>query len=243
MWDLSRRVHEAELMDTVGYPAPVLRRALAFLELTNRRFGGAAVILRKLETWSVGWDRKRPIRILDVGTGSGDIPLSIVRWARERGFELKVTALDSTASVSEIARELVRREPAIEVVLGDLFELACGEERFDYVIASLFLHHVRPDRAIEALRACDRLAVRGLIISDLRRTWPSLMAVTFISLLAGNFVVRHDGPLSVRRAFRVRELCDLAVSAGLPYVVARDEPWFRVSLAGEKRGGEDPDGR
>jgi 2-polyprenyl-3-methyl-5-hydroxy-6-metoxy-1,4-benzoquinol methylase len=243
MWDLSRRVHEPELMDTVEYPAPVLRRALAFLELTNRRFGGAAVILRKFETWSVGWDRKRPIRILDVGTGGGDIPLSIMRWARQRGLELKVTALDSTPIVAEIARERVRREPAIEVVLGDLFGLARGEERFDYVIASLFLHHVRPDQTIDALRACDRLAVRGLIISDLRRSWPSLVAVTLLTLVVADFVARHDGPLSVRRAFRVHELRDLAARASLSYLFAKDEPWFRVSLAGEKRGGEEPDGR
>jgi 2-polyprenyl-3-methyl-5-hydroxy-6-metoxy-1,4-benzoquinol methylase len=243
MWDLSRRVSDPELMDTVEYPVPVVRRALAFLELTNRRFGGAAVVLRKLEAWSAGWNRSRPVHILDVGTGGGDIPLSIVGWARRHGFRLKISALDSTPTIAEIARQRVGHEPDIEVIVGDLFELARGEDRFDYVTASLFLHHVRPDDTVEALRACDRLAGRGLVISDLRRSWPSLVAVTSISLLTGNFVVRHDAPLSVRRAFRVHELRALAARAGLPYVVATDEPCFRVSLAGEKAEVKKVDGR
>ena len=237
MWDLRRRVPDPELMDTVDHPAPVLRRALAFLELTNRRFGGTAVVLRKLEAWSEGWSRTGSIHILDVGAGGGDIPLSIVSWARRRDFRLKVTALDSIPTIAEIARQRVGGDPDVAVVVGDLFELARGEERFDYVIASLVLHHVRPERTVEALRACDRLAVRGLIVSDLQRSWPSLVAVTSISLLTGNFIVRHDAPLSVRRAFRVRELRGFADSAGLGYVVASAEPWFRVSLAGEKPGG------
>ena len=243
MWDLSRRVSDPELMDTVEYPAPVLRRALAFLELTNRRFGGAAVVLRKLEAWSAGWSRNGSIHILDVGTGGGDIPLSIVTWARRQAFKLKVTALDSTSTIAEIARQRVGPDPDVEVVVGDLFDVARGKERFDYVIASLFLHHVTPDETVQALRACDRLAVRGVIISDLRRSLASLVAVTSISLLTGNFVVRHDAPLSVRRGFRVHELRELADSAGLTYVVASDEPCFRVSLAGEKAGGEKADGR
>jgi len=243
MWDLSRRVDDPELMDTVDYPAPVVRRALAFLELTNRRFGGAAVVLRKLEAWSAGWNQDGPIHILDVGTGGGDIPLSIMRWGRRHGFKLKVTAVDSTPAIADIARQRFGPDPDIEVVVGNLFELARSEERFDYVTASLFLHHVRPEETVEALRACDRLAVRGLIISDLWRSWPSLIAVTSISLLTGNFVVRHDAPLSVRRAFRVHELRELAGSAGVSYAVASGEPCFRVSLAGEKPAGGKADGR
>jgi hypothetical protein len=159
MWDLSRRVSDPELMDTVEYPAPVLRRALAFLDLTNRRFGGAAVVFRKLEAWSASWSRNGSIHILDVGTGGGDIPLSIVTWARRRAFKLKVTALDSTPTIAEIARLRVGRDSDIEVVIGDLFELARGRDRFDYVIASLFLHHVRPDdtvRGAAGLRSARR---------------------------------------------------------------------------------------
>jgi hypothetical protein len=78
------------------------------------------------------------------------------------------------------------------------------------------------------------LARRGIIISDLHRTLLSYSAVSLLSYLIGNKIVRHDGPLSVRRAFTIPELNDLARAAGLPYLQASIEPWFRTSLSGEK---------
>ena len=89
--------------------------------------------------------------------------------------------------------------------------------------------------AVGALQDMDKLATRGVIVSDLHRTRGGYVAVSVLSRLFGNSVVQHDGPLSVRRAFRVRELDALAEEAGLPYLRVRvHHPWFRVSLAGEK---------
>jgi hypothetical protein len=78
------------------------------------------------------------------------------------------------------------------------------------------------------------LAKRGIIISDLRRGRAGYWAVKLLSDAVGNAVVRHDAPLSVRRAFRAEELETLARQAGLSYLSARPQPWFRISLAGEK---------
>ena len=81
----------------------------------------------------------------------------------------------------------------------------------------------------------DALSTRGIVISDLLRTASSYWAVTALSCLIGNKVVRHDGPLSVRRAFLPQELSALAAESGFPYLKSKREPWFRVSLAGEKK--------
>jgi 2-polyprenyl-3-methyl-5-hydroxy-6-metoxy-1,4-benzoquinol methylase len=158
----------------------------------------------------------------------------MVRWARDRGVRLAVTGLDLVKAITDIARERVKRYPEIAIVTGDLFELAATSVRFDYVTASLFLHHVEPARTLEALRGLSLLARRGLIISDLQRTRASYVAVTAAGLALGNAIVRHDAPASVRRAFRRSELAQLARQAGLDYLAAREEPWFRLSLAGEK---------
>jgi 2-polyprenyl-3-methyl-5-hydroxy-6-metoxy-1,4-benzoquinol methylase len=233
MRDLRTRSTEPELMDTVLLPAHVIRRALRFLDVTNRYFGGLAVVRSKLDAWSGAWNGC-PITLLDVGTGGADIPIALVGWARSRRVSLRVTAIDSTPAVADLARERAASHPEITVLTADLFDLAHGEAQYDYVTASLFLHHVHPAQTLDALRALHRLARRGVIVSDLRRTWPSYLAVSLAAGLGGNRVVRHDGPASVRRAFRVEELRGLAAAAHLPYLVARSEPGFRVSLAGEK---------
>jgi hypothetical protein len=55
-----------------------------------------------------------------------------------------------------------------------------------------------------------------------------------LSALAGNVIVRHDGPLSVRRAFTLPELSRLVHELDLRYLRARRESPFRLSLAGQK---------
>jgi 2-polyprenyl-3-methyl-5-hydroxy-6-metoxy-1,4-benzoquinol methylase len=240
VWSLDRRLGlteratDDELIDTVPMSEPEVRATLGFLQLTNRRFGGTRTILQHLAAWSAGWPTGRTMHLLDVGTGAADIPVAVVEWARRRGMPIRVTAIDSSADIAAAARTAVRAVPEIAVEQIDLFELAAAGRRFDIVMASLFLHHVPPERISDALRAIDRLADRGVIISDLLRsslTWAAVGALAFVT---GNRIVRHDAPLSVRRAFRVGELGRLAATAGLPHLGARREGHFRVSLSGWK---------
>jgi 2-polyprenyl-3-methyl-5-hydroxy-6-metoxy-1,4-benzoquinol methylase len=247
MHDLTRRVVAAELMDTEPQSVESLEAALRFLAFTNRRFGGYALLLRRFDSWSRHWNPRQPVEILDVGTGGADVPLALVRWAKRRGVRVRVTAVDIVPGIADIARARTADVPEIVLVTNDVLALfpkvdangqtsqAAPVVRFDYVIACLFLHHVDPADTVAVVRQLARLAIRGLIISDLRRTWPGYLAVAAASRLLGNAVVRHDGPLSVRRAFTVSELRDLARQAGVSWLGARKERWFRVSLAGERR--------
>ena len=231
---LSRR-DEPEWMDTRLYPPEVVRQTLDFLGVTIRWFGGARVVLRRFETWSRTWPAGRRIRVLDVGTGGGELPIEIVRWARRTGRSVAATAIDLVPEIAAVAAEKTRPYPEITVRAADVTEIARSGETFDYVTASLLLHHIPPAKGIEILRTLDAVAVRGLVISDLRRTYAGLLGVSALCYAIGNRVVRHDGPLSVRRAFRAPELAALAHQAGLPYLTARNERFFRVSLSGEKR--------
>jgi len=218
-------------MDTVALPPPEMERALDFLALTNRAFGGTTVVLRRLRAWADGWPRDRELTILDAGCGEADIPVAVARWARDAGRRVAITAVDSVAEAAAVARARAAAWPEVRVVHGDVFAVAAGA-RFDVVTASLFLHHLAPDRTVAALAALARAATRGVIVSDLLRSRAGYAAVWAASRAFGNRVVRHDGPLSVRRAFTVAELDGLAAAAGVPWLAARREPWFRVSLSG-----------
>ena len=231
---LLHRATDDELMDTLPLSEVEVRSTLRWLQFTNRRFGGTRTILRHLSAWTAGWPTDRATHLLDVGTGAADIPAAVVAWARRLGLPIRVTAIDSAASIVAAARAAVRDEPDIFVEQISLFELAATDRRFDIVTASLFLHHVPPERTRDALEAIDRLAIRGVIVSDLLRSPLAWAAVGALAFATGNRIVRHDAPLSVRRAFRVRELSRLAAAAGLPYLRARREGRFRVSLAGAK---------
>jgi len=217
--DLRTRATEPELLD-LGVPEAETRESLADLRFVNRWLGNRGALLRAVrEHLPPGG------RVLDVGCGSADLPVFLL--SRLPGPLLAV-GLDVKAFHLRAAPRTVRR------VVADVRHLPFPERSFDVVTASLFLHHVPPERTPEAIAAIDRLATRGVIISDLLRSALTWGAVGALAWVAGNRIVRHDAPLSVRRAFRVGELGRLAWAASLPYLRARREGCFRVSLSGRK---------
>lgn len=229
---LARRIDADEWMDAGPVGPDEMRRALEFLRRTNRWFGGARIFLRHLTEFSRSWRPGESIRILDVGTGLADIPVAIGRWARNRGWSISIDAVEKVPATAQWAREHAKAAPGVRILERDAFEL--GGERYDYVMASLFLHHIHSSSLVPLIRRLDGLASRGMIFGDLRRGRASYWSVKLLSNLLGNAVVRHDGPLSVRRAFTPDELRIAAREAGCGYLRARRERFFRVSLAGEK---------
>lgn len=232
--NLERRLDQLELMDTVALPRDVLSSTLRFLSLTNHYFGGCDVILSRFQKWSNRWRRGEEISILDIGTGGAEIPVALAKWGRKNQFHLRLTAIDLMPEVVSIAIENTVKFPEISVLQKDFTDLELEGGSFDYVTASLFLHHLPPKDTVGALRSMNQLCRRGLLISDLKRSSSGYWAVKALSYAAGNYVVRHDGPVSVRRAFLRQELEDYAREAGLHYLKAYAEPWFRLSLSGEK---------
>ncbi|MCB4757695.1 MAG: methyltransferase domain-containing protein [Elusimicrobia bacterium] len=234
MIDLIKKIDQPELMDSTDLPEQVMESTLKSLEVANKYFGGTEVILKFLDLWSRHWKAGETITILDVGTGGGDIPIQLARWGSARNIHLKLDAIDLIPGIVKIAKHKTAEWDNIQINESDFFEVKENGRRFDYVIASLFLHHIPSKKIVPLLKKMDRLAKRGLIISDLNRSISGYLAVTLLCTLIGNSVVRHDGPLSVRRAFHMEELAGYAKEAGLPYLKVNREPWFRISLSGEK---------
>lgn len=221
-------------MDNSALAEAELRPALDFLARTNRWFGGVDTVLKLFARWSRSWARAQPVTVLDVGAGSADIPVALAKWGRARGFDIRVTAIDATPAVAAAARAAAAREPRVEVVHADLFDFVRSGRRFDYVIASMLLHHIPDERKSAALLACDRLARRGVAFVDLKRSRAAYWAVRLVTRLFGERVTRHDGPLSVLKGFRAQELEALAREARLGYLETRRHRFFRLSLSGEK---------
>jgi 2-polyprenyl-3-methyl-5-hydroxy-6-metoxy-1,4-benzoquinol methylase len=207
---------------------------LDFIAWANRFFGGYGPVLAHLALWAEGWPKGAAATVLDVGTGGADLPIALARWSRASGLKLRVTAIDSVPVIAAIARANAAAYPEIEVLETDLMSLAATGRRFDYVIGSLLLHHIPGPSRVDALKAADGMASRGVIFVDLLRSRTAYWGVRVLTGLFGNRITRHDGPLSVRKGFQARELDGLALKAGLTYLRASEQPFFRLCLAGEK---------
>ena len=209
------RIREPELMDD-----PLLERgrheaALRGLSWLNYLSGSARIIWPPLAALARQLGRQQ-LRVLDVATGAGDVPVRLWRMARRAGLHLEIHGLDvSPRAVEFAARRAAAEQAAIHFSVLDVLagSLPGG---FDVVTCSLFLHHLAEEQAVLLLQAMANATKHLVLVNDLRRSAAGL-AVTRLAawILSGSDVVRVDGPRSVRAAFTVHEAAALARAAGL----------------------------
>jgi len=202
---------ELELMDR---PQPVsreLERDLSNLRQLNRFFGSYALIERFLRRWVHAGAR---LRVLDLATGSGDIPRFIVDFGRRARAEVAIDAVDRQPATLEIARRLSSGYPEITFHEGNILEWK-GTEPYDLVLCSLVLHHFSSEDAVQVLRQARDLSRRFVLVSDLRR---GLLASAGVFLLTAAVfrhpMTKYDARLSAARAFSSKELHAMAERAG-----------------------------
>lgn len=230
---LRERRLEPEIMDEPDMAGERHAQALRGLERINAWSGSARLLWLELAQLA----RSGPIRVLDVATGAGDLPIRLWRRARRHGLSVEMHGMDRSASAIEYARRRARaRQAEVHFFLGD----ALGEslpDGYDALMCSLFLHHLSAEEAIGLLKKMARSARRLILVNDLKR---SLMGLTLAWLgtrvLSRSHVVHVDGPRSVRAAFTCEEVCQLANQAGLQDVrIARRWP-CRFVLAARGAG-------
>ena len=103
---LACRERIPELMDDPALDPLEHRRALVGLARLNRYSGSTAVLWKPL----VEFARRRPeqlIRVLDVATGSGDVPIGLWRKAKAAGIPLAVSGCDISPTAVKAATRQV----------------------------------------------------------------------------------------------------------------------------------------
>jgi len=202
---------EPELMDK---PQPVtaeLVSDLRNLRQFNRYFGSYALTTHFLRCWI---QPGAQLHVLDLATGSGDIPRLVIDYARKVGATVAVEAIDQQSSTLEIARGLSADYPEIDFKRGDVLFL--GEDgQYDIVLCSLALHHFDETAAVRLLERCRHLSRGFVLVSDLRRGFVATVGVYLLTaLIYRESMTRTDARLSAERAFSFREFGSLAERAG-----------------------------
>lgn len=224
--------HHPELTELLDAPAPdraTLGRNLRDIRLINRGLGWTAAVRREVAavTAELGL---RDFTLLDVATGSADIPLAIIAWARPRRLRVGAFAGDLSADVLAAAKRRAGPTAPVALLRFDARHAPFADGSVDIVTCSLTLHHFAPPDATAVLRELARVTRRALVVSDLERSWPGYCAARLLASLLRNRMTRHDAPVSVLRAYTAPEVRRLARDADLEGVrVARRFP-FRLVL-------------
>ena len=230
--ELPRAHNAVELLDVPASPSD-LEESLSDISRLNRYFGGSWVTRSHLIRL-LGEESGRPVTILDVGSGGADIPIRLVRWARRRGRRFRLIAVDRDRQILDVARRRAQAYPEIAFVQADGLHLPVRSGGVDAAISSLTLHHLEPDVAPRLLGEMSRISKIGFVVNDLIRSRVAYVLVWVATrLFAWNRISRHDGPLSVLRAYTSDEVLALARRAGMSRIRIRRHPLcLRLAVVG-----------
>ncbi len=232
----AQRSNEAELMDGTDYTDDELVENLADLRRVNKYLGGRGALTRHLFPLieKIEARGRRRIRLLDIGTGSADIPAEIVDWGRRRGIEIGFVVIDLNEIAAREARVQTPGYPEIRVVRADAMNLPFADNSFDFVIASSFLHHFESPQAAALLRSFARVACSAFIINDLRRHPIAYYSIKLLTrVFTQNRLVRNDAGVSVLRGFVECDIAEIAAAAETRLQTFRHFP-YRFILIGRQ---------
>jgi 2-polyprenyl-3-methyl-5-hydroxy-6-metoxy-1,4-benzoquinol methylase len=200
-----------EMMDRPQPVSPELERDLERLRQLNRWFGSHHLVSTFMRRWIMPEAR---MRVVDLATGSGDIPRLLINHARKIGAQIEIDAVDRQPATLEIARSLSADYPEICYHASNILEWD-RFQGYDIALCSLVLHHFSDEDAMKLLRRCRELSKRFVLVSDLRRgllLQPCVYMLT--ALIFREPMTRFDARLSAQRAFSFAEMRQLAIRAG-----------------------------
>ncbi|SRR6266545_3581248 len=209
-----KRSFDPAVLEMMDRPQPVsaeLERDLERIRLLNRWFGSYRLVLGFIRRWIRPADK---LRVVDLATGSGDIPRLIVDYARRISANVEIDALDWQPATLEIAKRLSVNYPEISYREANILEWN-SIKTYDITLCTLALHHFSDEHAAQILRRCREVSKGFVLVSDLRRSFSLIAGVYLLTtLIFREPMTRYDARLSAARAFSFSEMRELAGKAG-----------------------------
>jgi 2-polyprenyl-3-methyl-5-hydroxy-6-metoxy-1,4-benzoquinol methylase len=172
------------------------------------------------------------LRIVDVGSGGGDMLRTIERWAKGRGVRVSLTGIDLNPHAARAAREFAPADSAITWITGDAFAY---KQPIDVVLSSLFTHHLEEPEIVRFLAWSEAVARRGWFVNDLcREPLPYKLFDVLAKVMRWHRFVQHDGPVSFRRSFREDDWGRTLSEAGIEATNVRLARWTPGRLCVER---------
>lgn len=211
---LSYRHRQAEIMDDPALDPGAHALALRALARINYLSNGAAALWKPID--AVARRLARPLRVLDVACGGGDVLLDLARRARKANRPLELSGCDISPVAMGMAKQAAHSsETQIQFFQWNAINDPLPQA-YDVVTTTLFLHHLPHAEAVLLLRRLAALSAHLLLVNDLERSMLGWWAAWIgCRLLSRSPVVHFDGPVSVEGAFTCAEARQLAQQAGL----------------------------
>ncbi len=213
--DTTYRSNKTEIMDDFTIKGELLRDTLDKLGKINKLLGGNSVTLNGIRQLLEGKPKDKTYAIIDLGCGHGDILRLIADFGRKEGYNFQLIGIDANQDAIDYASELSVEYPELSFKNKDIFSEDFQNMNYDIALATLFLHHFKTDELEVLLKQLASRAKLGLVINDLHRSEIAYGLFKLLSLVISNQMIIDDGLTSILRAFKRKDLENLAQKLNL----------------------------
>ena len=208
--DTSHRSSEMEIMDDFTMEGALFRDTLDKLEIINRFLGGNSVTINGLKKLLKNHPKNKTITIVDLGCGNGDILRDVAKFGRKNNYSFNLIGIDANLAAIEYAKELSKEYSELSFKTIDILSEDFKKQSYDVVLCTLFLHHFKNEELISFLKTTTNKATIGVVVNDLHRHKLAYYLFKLIGFFIKNKMVRQDGLTSVLRAFKRKDLENIA---------------------------------
>jgi len=204
--DFSNRSSTIEIMDDLACNGEVVFQTLRELDVINHWLGGNAVTISALKkSWEI-IPQEELITIADLGCGSGEMLRIIAKFAEHENRKVKLIGFDANAHIINYARNHSKDFSNISFETTNVFSKDFQDQKFDLVLATLFMHHFSEDELVTLFSSLKLQTRSAIIINDIHRHPLAFHSIKWLTqLFSRSAMVKFDAPLSVLRAFKKSE--------------------------------------
>jgi 2-polyprenyl-3-methyl-5-hydroxy-6-metoxy-1,4-benzoquinol methylase len=212
----NKRSAQTELMDDPGISFTAFADCLRDLAIVNVLSFGYHPTLGWLKRVFKDTPPTQTLSIVDVGSGGGDMLRRIAKFSARHERKVDLTGVDLNPWSAQYAKSVTPPSSPITFETSDIFDFA-RDRKFDFAISALFTHHLNDEQLVHFLKWMEQHTTRGWLINDLHRHPLAYFLFKYLSrLLRLDYMVQHDGAISVARAFTKADWMRTLTAADIP---------------------------
>jgi 2-polyprenyl-3-methyl-5-hydroxy-6-metoxy-1,4-benzoquinol methylase len=226
---MKMRSSENEKLDDLNLHGETLHKALQSLEWVNRWFGNRRSVIKAIHR--IYKKEAKPLRIIDLGCGGGDLALAVAGSLRQHKIECTITGIDGNANTLTYAQKKCEAFPEITFLQADILSKEFSIQPCDILISSHFIYHFKSDALADFLRNNLSAISTAFIFSELKRNRLAMRIFKFSSfLLPISKLAKEDGLLAIKRSFSEKEWHSILQQAGIDTYRLQSVLLFRILL-------------
>ena len=201
-------------MDDMELSGEELHQTLSGLSVINKLLGNTSTTLSEVITEII--KKNSPLKIIDLGCGSGDNLRAIAKWCSTNEKTVELIGIDGNQNILDYARVQGTSSTHIQYVQADILADDFLLPECDILISSHFMYHFSDEAIVDFLRKATSQVSTAIIFSELQRS----RLAYFLFKLGGPLLpftqmVKEDGLLAISRSFTRSELSNLLSRAGI----------------------------